>query len=285
MRLAAPMPEPMHMLVQMMRAPERFASERAVAIWRAPCLYGKETSACQSAKPGATERKGRRKSKRTVQPSGCCTREGTQDLAVSKVDLERLQQADGSATYTESDGATVRVDLLGVEANVLDRHDRLGRESCRSRQTRRKAALAGALTFLSRASLASRKRKIGQPTLVELVQVNVVLRDTGALEDLGDGERGTDTHEVRLDADDGGHAELAEDREAEFLSLGAAGEEDGGGTVRDLCVAASTVHHIDRPSVQTRRDRTEVESCQVRMSNAPARRYRRGCCRSWRTPA
>jgi hypothetical protein len=34
-------------------------------------------------------------------------------------------------------------------------------------------------------------------------------------------ERGTDTHEVRLDADDGGHAELAEDREAEFLSLGA----------------------------------------------------------------
>ena len=94
-------------------------------------------------------------------------------------------------------------------------------------------------------------RTPAQPTLVELVQVDVVLRDTGALENLGDGERGTDTHEVRLDADDGGHAELAEDREAEFLSLGTAGEEDGGGTVRDLCVTPSAISS-ERPSVQTR---------------------------------
>lgn len=59
MRLAAPMPEPMHMLVQMMRAPERFASERAVAIWRAPCLGIKKRRArVKSAKLARQEGKG-----------------------------------------------------------------------------------------------------------------------------------------------------------------------------------------------------------------------------------
>lgn len=33
---AIPIPLPMHMDVQMMRAPERLASASAVAIWRAP---------------------------------------------------------------------------------------------------------------------------------------------------------------------------------------------------------------------------------------------------------
>lgn len=47
------MPEPMHMLVQMMRAPERFASERAVAIWRAPCSGVKRDERASVSETGA----------------------------------------------------------------------------------------------------------------------------------------------------------------------------------------------------------------------------------------
>lgn len=86
-------------------------------------------------------------------------------------------------------------------------------------------------------------------TLVDLVQVNVVLAEARLLEDLGDGERGADAHELGLDAGDGRVADLGEDGEAELLRLGAAREEDSGGAVRDLSgggAAASETGRVTR---------------------------------------
>lgn len=98
-----------------------------------------------------------------------------------------------------TDSSTNRVDLGKVQPERLHAHDGLTRER-----------------------------------LVDLPQVDLVLREPNLLEDLGDGERGTDAHELGGHAGDGGGAELSEDGEAELLGDGATGEEDSGGAVGDL---------------------------------------------------
>lgn len=67
--------------------------------------------------------------------------------------------------------------------------------------------------------------------LVDLVEVDVCLRDACQLERAGDGVRGADTHDAWGDTDRRGGDELADDRKPEALSDRAPREKDGGGAV------------------------------------------------------
>ena len=100
---------------------------------------------------------------------------------------------------TEGDGTTLGVDLLDWEAKLVDAPHALGGES-----------------------------------LVDLVDVDIILGDAGLLEGNGDGSPGADTHEQGLDTDNAGSDVLADDLLAQTLGGGALHEQDGGGTVGDL---------------------------------------------------
>lgn len=49
---------------------------------------------------------------------------------------------EGNCTHTERDRTAIRVDLAGVEANVLDRHDRLRSEGCVSDESIRQRPIS-----------------------------------------------------------------------------------------------------------------------------------------------
>ena len=102
----------------------------------------------------------------------------------------------------QRDGAAVQVHLLERDAELLDAVDRLARER-----------------------------------LVDLEEVDLLLREPRLLQHLGDRVRGPDAHDPRRHADDGGRDVLADDGQAEAARDGAAREEDGGGAVGYLgCV-------------------------------------------------
>lgn len=100
---------------------------------------------------------------------------------------------------TESDGSTLGVDLLLRDTELVGTPQALAGES-----------------------------------LVDLVDVDIVAGDAGALKGLGDGLPGTLTHEEGLDADERGSDELANDGLAELLGDITAHQQNGGGTVGDL---------------------------------------------------
>lgn len=77
-------------------------------------------------------------------------------------------------------------------------------------------------------------RKHARKRLVDLPEVDVVLRDTRALQRLGDGESWADTHDTGRETSDGGADVLGEDLETEFLCLATGHEEDTGNAVGDL---------------------------------------------------
>ena len=99
----------------------------------------------------------------------------------------------------EGNGTTLRVDLLGGDAELVGAPQALAGES-----------------------------------LVDLEDVNVVLGDAGQLEDLGDGLPGANAHEKGRDADDGGGDELAQDGLAELLGGRALHQEDSSSAIADL---------------------------------------------------
>lgn len=100
---------------------------------------------------------------------------------------------------TEGDSTALGVDLLGGQAKLVDAPHTLGGEG-----------------------------------LVDLVDVDLILGDTGLLESNGNGGPGANTHEEGLDTDDAGSDVLADDLLAQTLGGGALHEQDGGGTVGDL---------------------------------------------------
>lgn len=71
-------------------------------------------------------------------------------------------------------------------------------------------------------------------SLVDLEEVDIVERQSGLLENLGDRECRADTHDARGNTDDRSSNVFADDGEAKALSHGASGEKDSSSTVRDL---------------------------------------------------
>ncbi len=76
-----------------------------------------------------------------------------------------------------------------------------------------------------------REHGLARERLVDLVEVDVGLRDACELENAGDGVGGTDAHDTRGHTDGRSGDELADDREPEALCDGAAREQDGSGAV------------------------------------------------------
>ena len=100
---------------------------------------------------------------------------------------------------THGDGTSVGVDLVDVQAALLDGVDGLGGEG-----------------------------------LVQLKDIDILDLDTSLLADGGDGVGGTDTHDLGGASDNGRGDELSEDGESQLLGSLALHEQDGGGTIRDL---------------------------------------------------
>lgn len=99
----------------------------------------------------------------------------------------------------KGDGASLGVDLLEVEAELVGAPQALGCEC-----------------------------------LVDLKNVDIVLADSSLLKDLGDGCPWADTHEEGVDTSHRGGDELSNDGLTESDGGGTLHEQDGGGTVRDL---------------------------------------------------
>lgn len=93
---------------------------------------------------------------------------------------------------------------------------------------------AGVQLLAGNAKLINGVSGLGSESLVDFEDINLVHLGAGLLEGLGDGESWADTHNSGGNTSDGEGENAAKDLAAELLSDVATGEENAGGTVRDL---------------------------------------------------
>lgn len=136
---------------------------------------------------------------------------------------------------TKGDGAAVDVGLFEREGQLLDAVYVLW--ACQYRKSRHMFRGQGCAHHAGEG-------------LVDLDEIAVVNGEAASLEDLRDGERGTDAHHTRRQASGGGGDVLGDDGEAKLVGLAAAHKKDGSGAVGEL-YGALNVHPVREHAPRT----------------------------------
>jgi hypothetical protein len=148
--------------------------------------------------------------------------------------LQLLVDKQTSHTHTSTNAHTGEQDLLLLPPALAQTCDNLAGTCATQRVAERDSAAPDVeLVVVDLEGLEAVDRHGGE-SLVELDEVNVVEGKLELVEELGDGDRGTDTHDPRGQTGDSGADVLGEDGLAEGLGLGALHQQDGGGAVSQL---------------------------------------------------
>lgn len=150
-----------------------------------------------------------------------------------------LRNPNGRHTHPRAHAHARHANLLLPSSQLIQQRADLPRAGAAERVAERNSAALGVDLADIQAQLLDAEDALGGESLVDLVDIDIVLGQAGLLEGDGDGGGGTDAHEQRRHADDGGLDELAEDRLAEAQGGAALHEQHGGGAVADLRRVAS----------------------------------------------
>lgn len=152
--------------------------------------------------------------------------------------LALLGDPDSSHAHAGTYAHTRKTDLLSTPPQLVQQRTDLPGSSAAKGVSERNSATLGVDLLGVQSQLVGTPQTLAGERLVDLEDVHIVLGNARLLKDLGDRLPGADTHEQRLDADDGSRDVLAQDGLSELLGRRSLHQEHGGGTVRDLgCIA------------------------------------------------
>ncbi|KAI9151821.1 hypothetical protein HJFPF1_09032 [Paramyrothecium foliicola] len=148
--------------------------------------------------------------------------------------IHLLRNPNSAHTHTGANAHGGVANLLSGPLELIQQGGHLSSASAAQGVTKGNGTTLGVDLLVGNAQLVSAPQTLAGESLVDLENVDVILRDAGELKSLGDGLPGALAHEKGLDTDDGSADVLAQDGLAKLLGSRSLHQEHSGSAVRNL---------------------------------------------------